>query len=119
MPVGRSPESAIEDCTTLNAPGWLVRIVAVKEGEAAVRVAYTPSEAGFSSAHGVASHLFFSDELPAGLEMGGMTALAGTQADRAKRSAALADHGKPMRRDLQREARIPGDAASVLRLPGA
>lgn len=66
MPVGRSPESAIDDYTTLNAPGWLIRIIAVNECEAAVRVAYRLSESGFSSADRAASHLLFSDELPAG-----------------------------------------------------
>ena len=66
MPVGRSPESAVDDYTTLNAPGWLIRIVEVENGEARVRVAYRPGEVAFSSADRLASHLLFSDELPAG-----------------------------------------------------
>jgi GH15 family glucan-1,4-alpha-glucosidase len=47
MPVGRAPETRPEDYVTLNAPGWLVRIVEGLEGRSAVRVRYQRATAAF------------------------------------------------------------------------
>jgi GH15 family glucan-1,4-alpha-glucosidase len=54
MPVGRAPEADPADYVTLNAPGWLVRIVEGLEGHCELRVKYRnaarPFEKGFNAA---------------------------------------------------------------------
>jgi GH15 family glucan-1,4-alpha-glucosidase len=45
MPVGRRPDNSVHDYVTLNAPGWLVRIVEVDAADMTVRIRYRPSVA--------------------------------------------------------------------------
>ncbi|MGU2419689.1 glycoside hydrolase family 15 protein [Burkholderia cenocepacia] len=47
MPVGRAPGTATIDYVTLNAPGWLVRIVEGLEGRCAVSVQFRRATAAF------------------------------------------------------------------------
>jgi alpha,alpha-trehalase len=43
MPVGGRPGAGTHDYVRLNAPGWLIRIIAGEQGHAALDVAYRPS----------------------------------------------------------------------------
>lgn len=73
MPVGRQPGVPADDYVSLNAPGWLVRVVEGLEGRAAVRVRYRPSSVEFgqaSAGHRVSAdsrrgHVLFTEEGPA------------------------------------------------------
>lgn len=47
MPVGRKPGAAAKDYVSLNAPGWLVRIIEGMEGRSALRVRYRQAAVAF------------------------------------------------------------------------
>ncbi|MBX9727327.1 MAG: hypothetical protein K2X31_00305 [Sphingopyxis sp.] len=47
MPVGREPGSAADDFATLNAPGWLVRILEGVEGRVPMRVRFNSTAGAF------------------------------------------------------------------------
>jgi GH15 family glucan-1,4-alpha-glucosidase len=47
MPVGRAPDTGAQDYVTLNAPGWLIRIVEGLEGRSAVHVRYSRASVPF------------------------------------------------------------------------
>lgn len=69
MPVGRKPGVEPDDYVSLNAPGWLVRVVEGLEGRAVVRVRYRPCSVGFAdsstasrgSADSPRGHVLFID----------------------------------------------------------
>lgn len=73
MPVGRKPGMEPDDYVSLNAPGWLVRVIEGLEGRAVVRVRYRPCSVGFGdssaasrgSAHSRCGHVLFIDTGPA------------------------------------------------------
>lgn len=70
MPVGRQPGVQADDYVSLNAPGWLVRIVEGLEGRGVVRVRYRQSSVEFGdasagSAGGRAGHVLFTETGPA------------------------------------------------------
>lgn len=73
MPVGRQPGVQADDYVSLNAPGWLVRVVEGLEGRAAVRVRYRQSSVEFgeasagnrASADSGRGHVLFSEKGPA------------------------------------------------------
>jgi GH15 family glucan-1,4-alpha-glucosidase len=54
MPVGRAPGAAADDYVTLNAPGWLVRIVEGITGHVRLRVRYQPPKVAFDANGGSA-----------------------------------------------------------------
>ncbi|MBK8908647.1 MAG: glycoside hydrolase family 15 protein [Rhodospirillales bacterium] len=43
MPVGRRPEAGTHDYVSLNAPGWLIRVIEGRKGSVACNVGYRPS----------------------------------------------------------------------------
>lgn len=73
MPVGRQPGVQADDYVSLNAPGWLVRVVEGLEGRAAVRVRYRQSSVEFGdasagrrgSAESRRGHVLFTETGPA------------------------------------------------------
>lgn len=73
MPVGRQLSVQADDHVSLNAPGWLVRVVEGLEGRAAVRVRYRPSSVEFGEASAglrvgadnCRGHVLFTEEGPA------------------------------------------------------
>lgn len=73
MPVGRRPGVQADDYVSLNAPGWLLRVVEGLEGRAAVRVRYRQSSVEFDDAsagrRGIADsgrgHVLFTEKGPA------------------------------------------------------
>lgn len=73
MPVGRKPGVEADDYVSLNAPGWLVRVVEGLEGRGVVRVRYRQSSVDFGEASAGsrcsvssrAGHVLFTDTGPA------------------------------------------------------
>lgn len=47
MPVGRKPDAPAKDYVSLNAPGWLVRVVEGMKGRSRLRVRYQPAAVPF------------------------------------------------------------------------
>lgn len=58
MPVGRAPGAQADDYVSLNAPGWLVRIVEGLEGRVWLRIRFKSAARAFAHAAGAEAGLF-------------------------------------------------------------